>query len=65
MMLGAWLAPLALLALAVVAATVTRRLAQRRPAGRRFFRHPPAEACVGILVFFVALATSATAVTSG
>ncbi len=59
MTLRAWLAPLTLFALAVIAATVTRRLAERRPAGRRFFRHPPAEACVGILVFFVALAVAA------
>ncbi|MGH9259511.1 MAG: ABC transporter permease, partial [Acidimicrobiales bacterium] len=56
---GAWLAPLTLLVLAVAAATVTRRVAERRPAGRRFFRHPPAEACIGILVFFVALAVAA------
>lgn len=40
-----------------------RRRWGRSPAGRRFFRHPPAAAALGILAFFVVVATAAPLLT--
>lgn len=63
MSFGHWLAALGAVAVAAWAVARTRRIARRSEAGRRFFRHPPATAGLGILVFFVAIALAASLVT--
>lgn len=54
-----WVAMFATLAVAVTVPRLARRRWGRSPAGRRFFRHPPAAAALGILTFFVVVAVAA------
>lgn len=59
MSLGKWVALLATLALALGVPGLIRRRWGRTPAGRRFFRHPPAATALGILAFFLLVAVAA------
>lgn len=54
-----WVAILATLAVALTVPRVARRRWGRGPAGRRFFRHPPAAAALGVLAFFAVVAVAA------
>jgi peptide/nickel transport system permease protein len=56
---ASWLALVVALVFAAAAPRLARRRWGRTDAGRRFFRHPPAEAALGILGFFTLLALAA------
>lgn len=56
-----WLALGATLAFAVAVPGLVRRRWGRTPAGRRFFRYPPAAPALGVLAFFVVVAVAAPA----
>ena len=64
MTVHAWVALLAALVLAAWAVGALRRRTARHEAGRRFFRHPTAAWGIGVLAFFVIVATAAPLVTS-
>ncbi|MBI1967464.1 MAG: ABC transporter permease [Gemmatimonadetes bacterium] len=54
-----WLALLAALTVAIAAVALLRRRAARTPAGREFFRHPPAAPGLAVLGFFAIVAIGA------
>ncbi len=54
-----WLALGAAIALAAAIPGLVRRRWGRTPAGRRFFRNPPAAAALGVLAFFAVVAVAA------
>ena len=59
-----WLIVAATMLIAAAVPQLARRRWGRSPAGRRFFRHPPAAAAIGVLTFFALIAIGAPALTA-